>query len=607
MSLLRVRGKTGTAEAYDEFARYDEAYHEYAMKDFSGGVMTGELHSRADTVSQAVNVRTDSSGALVAMSVPVTAFDGTVGAGEIVFSCYDDGILLFRKGNTLYAVKDGALSVVGTAGMLQSEKSAVYTADGLFCIIDGDSIYMVDRDLTVSTPEPYIPTCYTDVSADGAVKTESEKPNLFCRYIDIILAAESSPTRKIPPDIAVDDTYIRIWDLTNGSELGDPDFNFDGETIQFFGLYSRKFRVRLKLADSGTSSQLSYTSLEALRELVSCPEKVLPISLPSSRLAYLSFGGENGRWITALKMEGISDFLYLSDDNIIRKEYPERIASIVEYSDGYFVFSAGAVKKLFITEDENGVPVFEIKSFKNDFGSYMPGSICGFDDKILFANSRGGVYYINKFGISEKDVSRHISRNIEQGENGFFSHTEAEYAAACAVCAFGRYMLTVGDMTYIWDYTARLPSGTQSREDEDKMIWTMCDAVCPSAYLSELSKKLYYTDRTTGALRCFSSDDSESDPIAIRVETAACDFGESAEKVLIGLSVRYRAAENVTLRLLFDGEFSPCEYVLPPQPRFGTVNLKIHSVRLVKCAAMLECSRSFSLESVHFRYLSAKS
>lgn len=122
MSLLRVRGKTGTAEAYDEFARYDEAYHEYAMKDFSGGVMTGELHSRADTVSQAVNVRTDSSGALVAMSAPVTAFDGTVGAGEIVFSCYDDGILLFRKGNTLYAVKDGALSVVGTAGMLQSEK-----------------------------------------------------------------------------------------------------------------------------------------------------------------------------------------------------------------------------------------------------------------------------------------------------------------------------------------------------------------------------------------------------------------------------------------------------------------------------------------------------
>ena len=516
MSLRRVRGKTGTAEAYDEFARYDEAYREYAMKDFSGGVMTGELHSRADTVSQAVNVRTDSSGALIAVSAPVTAFDGTVGAGEIVFSCYDDGIWLFRKGNTLYAVKDRTLSVVGTAGMLQSEKSAVYTADGIFCVVDGDSIYMIDRDLTVSTPEPYIPTCYTEVSADGTIKSESEKPNLFCRYIDIIFEAESSPTRKIPPDIAVDASYIRIWDLTNGSELGDPDFNFDGETIQFFGLYSRKFRVRLKLADSGASSQLSYASLEALREFVSHPEKVILISLSSPRLAYLSFGGENRKWITVLKMDGASDFLYLSEDNIIRKEYPERIASIVEYSDGYLVFSAGAVKKLFVTEDENGAPVFEIKSFKNDFGSDMPGSICGFDDKILFANSRGGVYYVNKFGISERDVSRHISRNIEQGENGFFSHTEEEYAAACAACAFGRYMLTVGDMTYIWDYTAKLPSGTQSREDENKMVWTMCDAICPSVYLPELSKKLYYADKTTGALCYISSEDSESVGIAVQ-------------------------------------------------------------------------------------------
>lgn len=607
MSLRRVRGKTGTAEAYDEFARYDEAYREYAMKDFSGGVMTGELHSRADTVSQAVNVRTDSSGALIAVSAPVTAFDGTVGAGEIVFSCYDDGIWLFRKGNTLYAVKDRTLSVVGTAGMLQSEKSAVYTADGIFCVVDGDSIYMIDRDLTVSTPEPYIPTCYTEVSADGTIKSESEKPNLFCRYIDIIFEAESSPTRKIPPDIAVDASYIRIWDLTNGSELGDPDFNFDGETIQFFGLYSRKFRVRLKLADSGASSQLSYASLEALREFVSHPEKVILISLSSPMLAYLSFGGENRKWITVLKMDGASDFLYLSEDNIIRKEYPERIASIVEYSDGYLVFSAGAVKKLFVTEDENGAPVFEIKSFKNDFGSDMPGSICGFDDKILFANSRGGVYYVNKFGISERDVSRHISRNIEQGENGFFSHTEEEYAAACAACAFGRYMLTVGDMTYIWDYTAKLPSGTQSREDENKMVWTMCDAICPSVYLPELSKKLYYADKTTGALCYISSEDSESDPIEIRVETAASDFDERAEKILIGLSVRYRAAENVTLRLLCDGVLSPCEYILTPQPRFDTVDLKIHSARFVKCAAVLECSRSFSLESVHFRYLLAKS
>jgi len=606
MSLRRVRGKTGIREAYDEFSRYDEACREFVMDDFSGGVMTGELLSRPNAVSQAVNVQTDDGGALFSVSAPVTAFGGAAGTGKLYFSCYHDGIWLFRKGSTLYAVKDGILSVVGTAGMFQSEKCAVYAADDLFCVIDGDSVYTVDRDLAVSMPEQYIPTCYTEVSADGTVKTAGEKPNLFCRYIDMILSDEASPTWKIPPEIAVDASYIRIWDLINGSELGNPDFNFDGETIRLFGMYSRKFRVRLKLADSGTASQLSFSSMASLRELIFSSGKGIAVSLPLSRFVYLFGGGENGKWLTLLKIKDRSAFSYLSEDNITRKEYPERIASVMEYADGYLVFSAGAVKKLFITEDENGAIALEIKNFKNDFGSDMPGSICGFDDKILFANSRGGVYYINKFGISEKDVSRHISRNIEKGENGFFSHTETEYTAACAVCAFGRYMLTVGDMTYIWDYTAKLPSGTQSREDESKMIWTMCDAICPSSYLIELSKKLYYTDRKTGELCCFVSDSSESDMVNARIRTASSDLGEKHTKILINLLVRYRSAEEVKLHLWCDGVLAPCEYVLPPSQRFHTLDLKLHSCRFVKCTVQLESSHSFSLENIQFRYLLAE-
>ena len=100
---------------------------------------------------------------------------------------------------------------------------------------DGDTVYRLDRTLALSQPEQYIPTCYTEVSADGKTKTEAEKPNLFCSYIEIILSAESSPTRKIPPDIAVDSSYIRIWD-SFGEELADMDFNFEEGEIKFFGI-----------------------------------------------------------------------------------------------------------------------------------------------------------------------------------------------------------------------------------------------------------------------------------------------------------------------------------------------------------------------------------
>ena len=94
-------------------------------------------------------------------------------------------------------MRDGSLSVVGTAGQFTSEKTTAYPYAGGFYIVDGDMLYFLDREWNLTPVEPYIPTCYTDVSADGSVKTESEKPNLFCQYIEIVLAAEGSSTRKI--------------------------------------------------------------------------------------------------------------------------------------------------------------------------------------------------------------------------------------------------------------------------------------------------------------------------------------------------------------------------------------------------------------------------
>ena len=108
---------------------------------------------------------------------------------------------------------------------------------------------------------------------------------------------------------------------------------------------------------------------------------------------FLTYGGENGMWISLLMPDSVNGFRYLTEDNIIRMNYGETITSIAEYSDGYLVFSAGTVKNMTVSTGEGETPVFEFRQFKNDFGSDMPGSVCGFDDKILFANSEGGVFY----------------------------------------------------------------------------------------------------------------------------------------------------------------------------------------------------------------------
>ena len=297
MSYRSVRGADGLSEAYAAFARYDTPYESAVIDDFSGGVMTGVFPGDKNA-SEIINM--EPVGRMLSSTcAPVAAFSSSTVSGPVHFSYCSDGLWLFRKGNTLYAFQNGELSVVGAAGQFTSDKTAIYHAGDRFYILDGDAIYMVDRELNLTQPEQYIPTCYTDVSDDGTVKTEAEKPNLFCRYIEIVLAVESvpMPSRTLPTDIAYDPTYIRIWDAS-GTELGDSQFNFENGEIYFFGFYSQKFVVRLKLIESEDMSKLSYTSLCKKREILVCPKRIL--SLPEGR-GFLYYGGESGAQIIMLK------------------------------------------------------------------------------------------------------------------------------------------------------------------------------------------------------------------------------------------------------------------------------------------------------------------
>ena len=166
--------------------------------------------------------------------------------------------------------------------------------------------------------------------------------------------------------------------------------------------------------------------------------------------------------------------------------------------------------------------------------------------------------------------------------------------------------MTVGNITYIWDYTARLPSATQSREDENKMVWTLNDVVTPSTYLLQIMRKLYFIDQTTGDIRCLPGGVSGLDTIASRVTTAESDLGTNGKKTILSLDVRYRAAGAVTLKLFFDGTLSCFEYYLPATDGLQTLTLRVHAHRFITCAAALSSECSFSLESLCFRYLPTK-
>ena len=156
MSIRRIRGKDGLSDSYSSFASYDSEVQSTVMNDFSGGVLTDGVSDGENKVFEMLNMEIVGKS-VVSMSAPADAFSEALAQGPVRFSCMANGIWLFRKGNTLYAQKDGNLSVIGTSGLFTSEKTAIYDTGDEFYIIDGDTVYRLDRTLALSQPEQYIP------------------------------------------------------------------------------------------------------------------------------------------------------------------------------------------------------------------------------------------------------------------------------------------------------------------------------------------------------------------------------------------------------------------------------------------------------------------
>lgn len=591
------RGNHGTSSAYERFYVYDEKPKTFILRDFSGGVSTKQASSHSICAMR--NMLSD-GGALFTADMPREEYmEGGFSEGEVRDHRYADGMWLFRKGRTLYARKQETITLVGHANMLSEEYGAIYDLGGCFFVIDGERVWRVGRDLSVSSVDQRIPICFTDVSRDGLLRTKNESPNPFTPYMDIVISQETSPYQTLPQDIAYDPNDVTIFYPNSEETLMAGKYTFDGTEIYFLGVNPMGCRIRLKLLPSDDATKLSFSSTSYLRAFLSSPNPFLTYRDVQGEPYFLTFS-EDSILLIARTEDMFSCF---SEDRITRIPTEETITALVAYSDGYLLFTENTVKKLSFVKNELLETVAVTETFKYDFGSDMPGSICSFDDKILFANSKGGIFCINKFGITERDASRKISENIEDGEDGFFSHTEEEYHQARGICAFGRYYLTVGAITYIWDYAAKLPAGTQSLADEESMVWTLSDRFSNMDFLYVLTGRLYVWDREKKTLCYLLGGHALEREAPCSFTIASSDLGTTERKIPVRVGLRYRSADSLRVKLVLDGVATAAEYHLPRHEQFSTAWIRPYSKSFEKVGVSVFSKGAVAAETVIFEYI----
>ncbi len=570
------------SEKYAVFENAENAVHTFTLGDFDGGVRFCR-NAGSDASVLTLNMIGD-SGRLCSLAEPYAATLDTataqvftaLGSTVVRKHCRGDGadLLLFGK-SIVIRLASGVFKAY--RDKLSGTANAVFFREGIFYVTDGNILYKVSAyDGGITEASPKIPVLYNDVDADGtALGSPDEAINIFTDEVAFRYKTTAKTYFNTPWNVAVDGSSIRVKN-PSGAFLSTSDYTVTTSNTGY--------RVTLNTAATtggytlycrlvAGSKSFSLYTLNAARA-VFCnmnPYLIENISETSYDTVLCGYGvPSEPRTIYFYKLN--TSALYLPCDGMTSKNLPYKISGILPYYGGYLALTEYAVYRLDISA---GGTAGESKAtlLKSDFGCDMPGSAVAFDDKIIFGNSKRGIFCFDRYGIGERDTNRKISENIEWGDYGFFSCTETERKTAKADFCGGLYVLAVGAKTYIWNYFAHAPSATSDSEKNEKAhIWYLRTDMSAREILCSAGDAINYIP-AVGSIPMIASmrHDSESASSNLYSSITTDLSASGKEKVVTGIRIYARSAGSFTLSLRYDGVSSPDVYTAENTGGYGTI------------------------------------
>ncbi len=487
--------------------------------------------------------------------------------GEVQAECFDDGKYVFKQGASL-CLFDTSSGEAFTAfeDMPTDGACVIYHLHGCFAAFcENGAVYTVSDSAPYEgkTYSLYLPIIYK-ITVNEQERMESL--NYLTEYCRIYASVSSGKTCELPKEFLLDPDFWEV-ETTAGAAIPKDSIGFNahedgGATIVGRSLNSNFYvTVRLKRDENGVFTD--YDKIEKVRSLFFSPLGSLAFaSAEEKKTALVCYGGEYEAEFAALLLD---ENFYVEEKNLLICKNTERITSILRYSEEYLVFSPHYIRKMSLAEDENAEKRFSVsvENFKYDVGCDMPKSAVCADDKIIYANSKAGVFYIDRFGFSQRDMSRNVSANIENGENGLFAIEEDELANAKAVICGGKYYLCAGGVFYVWDFLYGVPSsGTEKIAESKKMRWTLATGLsCERILGSDVNKFYFITEEGELSCLCAGTSFSEADGESVYKSEPLClaPFGNA---VVFKLCLTVACAKDASVRCFFDGEESSAKYTL---------------------------------------------
>lgn len=562
MSYNNVRNDKGISAKRSTLSSGSDALRSLEVAEFDGvNLSSGAFILNMENDGKALQTRCGAQILDMGEEVP---------KGDVDADCFDDGKYVFKKGACLF-MYDAA------RGQCYKERDdlpegvhcVIYHIYGYFAAIHEDgSVFLVSDDFSHETKKTniHVPLLYT-LYADR--QTEWNPLNMLTEYFRIHTVLGSGNSCELPSSLFVDGDFYEVRDA-NGNLLGSNVISFtaheDGGATIYSQITTSNLYITLRLKHDETGTFTTYDVIQRFRELFFYP--LGAVNFPSNTndmRNLLLYGGENEKKFTVFCL---TELIFVREKNMTTFENVEKITSVLRYSDDYLLFSPHYIRKMTLTEDADAEVRFSVavENFKYDVGCDMPKSAVCTDDKIIYANSKAGVFYLDRFGFSQRDMSRNVSANVEGGEQGLFAcGTEALQNAQAVICG-GKYYLYVGDAFYVWNFRHAVPSSSTEKLSESmKMRWTLCSNLsCARIVGADVNEFYFVTEE--GELARLSSgtslDAADAESFYKSEEYVLSPFGKAT---VFKLSLSLAAAETCTVRCYFDGEESSAKHVVSPQ------------------------------------------
>ena len=200
---------------------------------------------------------------------------------------------------------------------------------------------------------------------------------------------------------------------------------------------------------------------------------------------------------------------------------------------------------------------FSVKELSCEVGCDCPDSVQLIDNRVVFMNSKKGVFIMDSTEDTGEQNIKPISGNILRGEGfGLLENTQENLISACSCDYDRKYMLFVGNKAYIWDYDV-----TPFRESasygaaQGRLCWYIYDGVAGGRCVNVdgnlvgfgLSDRVYLYTYAGGAQKSTRS--------VLDSGMSEC-FYPLVRKHVTGMSIKLKRDEGceINLSLYGDGE-----------------------------------------------------